>query len=184
MKNEQGITLVEVIIAVSVAGILVAVLAFSFQGWMGAYSAENQIKNIYVDFMNTRARAMQKNRIHFVSLSTTQYAIYEDTYDATVTTNPDGDGVLQTAANTDTQFLLKTLDNRYPITWSNSGDAQPQIQFSRKGIANAKRVICSNTTADTDYNCIEIEETTISTGKLTTKIPSGGACNATNCVAK
>jgi len=182
MKNEQGITLVELIITVSVAAILVAALAFSFKGWMGAYSAENQIKNMYVDLMNTRARAMQRNRVHFVSLTTTQYTIYEDTYDATVTANPDGDGVLQTAS--DFGFPPKTLDKRYPITWSNFGDAQPQIQFSRKGIANAQRVICSNTTADTDYNCIEIAETTISTGKLTTKIPDGGACNATNCVTK
>jgi prepilin-type N-terminal cleavage/methylation domain-containing protein len=182
MKNEQGITLVELIITVSVIGILVAALAFSFQGWMGAYSAENQMKNIYVDLMNTRTRAMQRNRIHFVSLTTTQYTIYEDTYDATVTANPDGDGVLQTAS--DSQFLLKNLNQGYPITWENSGNPQPQIQFSRKGMANAKRVICSNTKADTDYNCIKIEETTISTGKLTTKIPDAGACNATNCVTK
>lgn len=182
MNGEKGLTIVELIVTVSVVAILALSLGFSYRGWIGAYKAESQMKNMYIDLMNARTKAMQKNRIYFVSLTTTQFTIYEDTYDATFTTNPDGDGVLQTAS--DVQFLQKPLDNRYPITWSNSGDPLPQVQFNKKGIANKNRVICTNADINTDYNCIDIRESTINSGKLTTQIPNGGACDATNCVAK
>ena len=173
MINKNGVTLIELVVAVAVIGILVLALGFSFEGWMGRYKAESQIKELYSDLMNAKVTAMQRNRTSFVSLTTTRYTVYEDTNPA-----PDGDGLLQTAS--DRRILRKDLEANSPITWSGAA----QIEFNKKGIANSDKTICSSKDADADYDCIEISALKINTGKLTTGIFSGGACNAANCVSK
>ncbi|MCX5716929.1 MAG: prepilin-type N-terminal cleavage/methylation domain-containing protein [Nitrospirae bacterium] len=199
MANTRGVTLVELIIVISIIGILVIALGFSFQGWMGKYKVEGQIKEMYSDLMNTRANAMSRSRVHFVTLATTSYTVYADTKPA-----PDGNGALETAGIPDTQLLTRTLDSGYPIAWIGSN----QLDFNTRGLSIAgycstttatrcavdndcpagetclPKTICSNTSYDADYNCIEVSASAINIGKLTTLITSGGLCNAANCVAK
>lgn len=176
MKNEKGITLIELIVVVSVIVILVVALGFSYQGWIGGYRVESQIKEMYVDIMNARARAMQRNRTHFVTLTATSYTVYDDTDPA-----PDGNGVL--AVGSDTQTLNKTLHIADSITWSAG-----TLEFTPRGLANSGSTICSNTDADADYNCMIISESRINLGKLNTTIPGGGSCTPSttggDCVAK
>lgn len=178
MKND-GITLIELIIVISIIGILVVALGFSFQGWIGGSRVETQMKEMYTDLMNARVRAMSRSRVHFVTLTTTSYTVFEDTNPA-----PDGNGTLETAGTPDTQILLKPLDTRYPVTWSDIADTE--IEFTGRGLSNDNKTICSNTDADADYNCIIISASRINLGKLTTKIPApyNGVCDADNCVAK
>lgn len=171
--NNKGYTLIELLTVISIIGILVGVLVFSFQGWHSGYIVESQIKEMHMDLMNTRARSMQRNRMHFVDLAATQYTLYEDT-----NTAPDGDGIPDSA--TDTQVSQKILNSRYPIISTNA-----QVQFDRNGLSNADNIICSNAIADTvDYDCIAISRTRINMGKLTTAISDGGDCNAENCIEK
>lgn len=175
MEKDRGITLIELLVVISIIGILAAALGFSFQGWIGGYKVESQMKELHVDLMNTRAMAMQRNRAHFVTLTTTQYTIYDDT-----DPEPDGDGTLDTTS--DTQILQKNLDPTKPITWSNIADVQ--IELTSRGLSNDNKTICSNTDIEADYNCIEISATRINIGRLTTKIPDGGTCNSANCIAR
>jgi prepilin-type N-terminal cleavage/methylation domain-containing protein len=189
MIKNSGITLIELIVAISIVGVLAVAFAFEFQGWINGYKVESEIKEIYVDLMNARARAMQKNRIHFVGLTTTQYTIYEDTDPA-----PDGNGILATAS--DTRVLQKSLNPDYPITWSDLADTQ--IDFTKKGLSNDNKTICIftdfvnnynpiNRSPDgisdnnPDYDCMVISATRIILGKLTTQNTAGGACNSDNC---
>lgn len=173
IRNNKGITLIELLVVVSIIGILAGALAFSFQGWSRSYNVENQMKQLHADLMNARAKAMQYNRMHFMELAAGQYATYDDN-----NMNPDGDG--NADPDTDEQLSQVTLDTRYPITWS--GDEI--IQFDTRGFANNAMTICSNSDADTDYNCINISATRIKLGQLSTLITDGGACNADNCVEK
>jgi prepilin-type N-terminal cleavage/methylation domain-containing protein len=170
ISRTDGITLIELLVAISIIGILVVALGFQYEGWQGGYRIESQTKELYVDLMNARSRSMQTNRMHFVTLAATQYILYEDTNPV-----PDGNGLLNIAA--DTQVLLKDLNPLYPITW-NGGIL---IGFSTRGLSNVNKTICTNTTDESDYNCIEISPTRINPGKLTTP---GGACNDANCVAR
>jgi prepilin-type N-terminal cleavage/methylation domain-containing protein len=176
MMRDRGVTLIELLIVVSIIVILVAALGFSFNGWQAGYNVESQMKNIYSDLMNARMGAMERNRSYFVSLAATQYTIYEDN-----SPWPDGDRTLEAA---DRQVSQTALDPRYTITWSNSGDPAPQVVFDSQGIANGDREICSNSDADTDYNCIEIAESGIDIGKLKKKLTDGGSCDPANCVSK
>lgn len=187
-RGSSGITLIELIVVISIIGILIAALGFEFTDWRGKYKVESQIKEMYIDLMNAKARAMQRNRVHFVNLYTTQYIIRED-----IDPWPDGDGA-QTA-NDDVRpsgytdpipFLQKNLNSNEPIIL-NPSSSPPQIQFDKRGLSNITNTnyyICSNTDIDADYNCIEISASRIRTGKLTTNIPDGGACDETNCIVK
>jgi type IV fimbrial biogenesis protein FimT len=172
MINIKGFTLIELLTVISTIGVLVSVLVFSFQRWNSGYIVESQIKEMHMDLMNTRIRAMQRNRMHFVDLSATQYALYEDTDPA-----PDGDGIPAPAA--DTLVSQQALNTRYPVIFTNA-----QVEFNNSGISNANNIICSSAIADADYDCIEISATRINMGQLTTPVSDGGTCDAANCIEK
>jgi prepilin-type N-terminal cleavage/methylation domain-containing protein len=178
MMNNKGITLIELIIVATIIGILVVALGFEFQGWVSGYKVESQTKEMYIDLINTRARAMQKNRMHFIDLAVDQYNIYEDDNPA-----PNGDGIANNA--TDAQVSQRILEARYPIIWSTPGDTS--VEFNTNGLSSDNKLICSNAPDDADaadYNCMIISTTRINMGKLTQSIVDGGACNAANCVER
>ena len=181
--NNKGITLIELVIVVTIIGILATSLSFSFQGWISGYNVERQIKEMHIDLMNARALTTRNNRMQFVALTATQYTIYDDT-----DTPPDGDGIPDTA--NDTPVSQKNLNIRYPITWSDAADTT--VEFNTKGLSSADKYICSNTDfisndpshSGADYDCIIISTTRINLGQLSISIPDGGACDAANCIAK
>lgn len=174
IMNNKGLTLIELVVVVTVIGILAVALGLSFQGWVRGYNVESQIKTLHADLMNTRARAMQRNRMHFIDLTATQYTIYDDNNPA-----PNGDG--NPDPSNDAQVSQTILDTLYPIT-----SAIARIEFDNNGLADNNNTICSNAATDTDadYDCIAISATRINIGQLTTALSNGGICNAANCVER
>lgn len=185
--NNKGFTLIELLVVLAIMGILIVALGFSFEGWRDKYRVESQIKDIYIDMMNTRARAMQRNRAHFATGLSTSYSIYEDTNPA-----PDGDGSLQTGAGEDTLLPSFPKNTEYKINWTGSGTT---ITFNTKGLAlpngslwldtNPPMPSCchNNSCSDEDdrkkciypdYNCIVVFSTRINLGKW----------DGTSCIAK
>ncbi|OGW52145.1 MAG: hypothetical protein A2Y81_08530 [Nitrospirae bacterium RBG_13_43_8] len=161
--KEDGVTLIELIVVVSVIGILVVALGFTFQGWKGKYNVESQMREMYMDLMNARAMAMQKNRMYFVDLppaQPTQYTIYEDTYDAANPTYKDGDRILQTGS--DRRVLQKTTS--YTIVPALAfGDTR--FNFNKDGLVSHNGTIRLSSTVTPDYDCIVLSATRINMGK-------------------
>ena len=160
--QEDGITLIELIVVISIIGILAVALGFEFRGWMGKYRVESQIKEMYVDLMNARASAMQRNRTHFATGTATTYSIYEDTTPA-----PDGDGTLQAADRLLPSFP-KTV--QYSINWTGLGTT---ITFDRRGIISPLGSIYLTSTVDPDYDCLLISAIRMNLGKW-----NGASCDA------
>jgi len=158
-------------VVVAIVGILAIALGFEYGSWMGGYKVEKQFKELHTDLMQARIQAMERKRNFFVTLASTSYDVYEDTSPA-----PDGNGTLEVAADT-RRLPNKTFETGKTIAWNGGAT----VEFTSRGLSSTQKTICSSTGIDADYNCIIISQTRINLGKLTNP---GGACNATNCVAK
>ncbi|MBI1810472.1 MAG: prepilin-type N-terminal cleavage/methylation domain-containing protein [Nitrospirae bacterium] len=155
MKDCAGVTLIELITVISIIGVLVFALGFSFQDWNAAYKIESQIKEMHSDIMHARVRAMCKKRAHFVKLEAAQYTIYEDTNPM-----PDGNNTLETEA--DNLVVQKASD--YPIEF-NLGFGDTQFRFDKDGSSSRNGRIRLVSTASPDYDCIKLFSTRINLGK-------------------
>jgi prepilin-type N-terminal cleavage/methylation domain-containing protein len=189
-KDRRGMTLVELVITISIIGILVIALGFEFTGWMGSYNVESQVKALHMDLLDARARAMTKHRVHFVLFnSPTEYTIYEDDSDGTNKT-PDGNGSLETAgAAPDTQLpsFPKTIE--YTMDWNNAGiGSAVTVPIDTRGLADSTGSISFFVDKDSDgkrdftpdYDCIAIDVSRIKMGKIKdngTTIRSDDTCD-------
>lgn len=156
MRND-GVTLTELLVVVSIIGILAVALGFSFEGWMGNYRIESQTKTLYSDLMDARTKAMTRNRIHFVVLDTDDYQIYEDTNDNNALNIGAGDTALWATA--------KQYGYNYEII--NLGvDPLPQtITIDTRGLMSPQRDFRINNSRNPDYDCIAITQARIRMGK-------------------
>lgn len=168
MRND-GVSLIELLVVVSIIGLLIIAMGFSYENWMGNYRLESQTKDLYFDLADARSNAMSHGRVHWVVLEDQQYSIYEDTDPA-----PDGDGVLNIAADTQVVPTPPTPGKRYEYGFRLEGlgaAALPQtITFNTRGLmdwAPAGQDIRFRfiNTKDPDFDCIVIERSKIWTGE-------------------
>lgn len=169
--KESGVTLVELLVVISIIGILVVALGFSYQGWVANYKIESQAKQLYADVMDARARATTQNRMFFVVLNTNNYSIYEDTNDNTTFepgAGPTDDHPIPEYCQPGT-FTVKPRTIEYNLGWTGT------ISFNTKGLtASAAAVtipIILPTQTQPDYDCILVYQSRIRLGQM-----SGGVC--------
>lgn len=167
--REDGVTLTELLIVVSIIAILALALGFSFQGWTGNYKIESETKELYADLMNARTMAMTRNMMHFVVLNANNYQIYDDTNDNATPDPGSGDNPVPEFAT------AKTVP--YSLGWTG------RIAFDTRGIASitdsggtvstdATIILNVPSGNNPDYDCVLVYQCKIRTGKH-----AGSVCN-------
>jgi len=179
LSGQKGVSLVELLLVISVIGILAVALGFSYQSWLGGYNVEKQIKEIYTDLMTARTNAMNNDRLYFADFpNTTSYRIIGDTavlndwkIDGDGEWDKDNDNKMDPEHTVLTGYP-KTLE--YPIKNWGCGT----IVFDSKGLVKTSgcffgATIELDTTVNADFDCIIISSTRINMGKM-----NGGSCSA------
>ncbi len=155
-------SLIELMIVVAIFALLAVILSNGYQSWSERYRVEAEVKEFYADLMDARARAMHRNRAHFVSLygtgaQFTRYVVYEDTSPA-----PNGDGALD---NT-TDATVREIRPRYAVATLPAGTTQ--IRINRDGTLELDSAIIRVPPPDVvraDYDCIALSRTRIRLGR-------------------
>lgn len=166
LRNERGVTLIELLVALSIVIVLAVIMGFQFTGWIKTYAVESEVKQMYTDIMNARMQAMARNNCYFAVATSTAYQFFQDT-----------NGNCQYDAGTDT--AMPGFATAKPLAYPLVGPGGTLVMDSRGLFSNitppATITIQVDTTTGTgvsaDYDCILVSQTRINTGKMT-----GGVC--------
>jgi type IV fimbrial biogenesis protein FimT len=165
MKN-RGFALAEVLVVITIIGILAAIAAVDYRNWVVRASIERQIKEMHTDLMQARLQSMHRNRMHFVSLGPQAYRIIDDRDDSG--RREDHDPV-----------VVDKSGLKHSINWS--GVTDTQITFNKKGLSQDNKTICIYSDAGAAFDCLIISASRINLGKIKDQ---SSRCLSTNCTAK
>jgi prepilin-type N-terminal cleavage/methylation domain-containing protein len=150
--KDRGVTLIELVVVISITGILVASAGFTYRDWADRYAVERTTKELYADMMHARMRAMERGREHYAVLNERTYSLVEDTnesgeYDA-------GDEMLP--------GFPKTV--AYSLRRNGIGN---KITFKHRGLMSGLRTIRITSGTDPDYNCVKVSMSRVIMGWYT-----------------
>ncbi|MDA8084257.1 MAG: GspH/FimT family pseudopilin [Nitrospiraceae bacterium] len=155
--REEGVTVIELAVALAVAGCLAAATVFAYQDWMGRYRVEKATCELYADLMAARLRAMQTSRNHFVVLGDLSYSILEDTNDNGENDNGDR--------------LLPMFPKEVAYALSRNGSAN--VTLDRQGLISQQQTLRFVSSTDPDYDCMKVSRSRIIMGRY-----QGSSCVA------
>lgn len=152
--RQNGFSLIELIVVMSIIGILLSIATLNFSQWQRKSGIENQTKMLYSDLMTVRSEALFRKQDRSITLTATQFSVFPGN---DITAPP---------------VLQRNLS--FPVTWLPTG-ASLRIDFDTRGIPAPERSICVEPDDNPGtYDSIVVSSTRIKMGKRQT----GGACKS------
>ncbi len=156
--RQRGFSLVELLVVMTLIGILLAIATYNWSQMQTKSAIENQIKMIHADLMEVRLQALYTKTARVVNISDRQYKAYATT-DTTVP-----------------PVVVKQLT--YPVTWTPAESTS--LTFDAQGLMNGnEKSLCILPTNDTTVvNSATVDSIVISQARINLGWRKGGDCKS------
>jgi len=121
LKNTSGFTLVELLIALMITGIIAAIAVPRFSGLIKNYKLANAARVVWLDLHRAKMMAIKQGRSMRVDFAATSYNIVR--------------------VDTATVVLSRNLSVDYPSITFNTTETTPSVSFGSTGTANGGTVV-------------------------------------------
>lgn len=168
LRARAGFSLIELIVVLSIVGVLIVAMGFEFVGWRDKFNAEGDIKAMYANLSNARSKAIQTKNVLFVNIPAADLSRYRVFIDNAPTL--DGDGYLDTSS--DGEFMDETLSFFINSQIRHFGFTKSGLIFNGSGVLQSAvyiRIVNlyddgSQGSPGSDYDCLELVSTRINLG--------------------
>ncbi|MDD2337388.1 MAG: type II secretion system protein [Geobacteraceae bacterium] len=151
--NKKGFSLIELVVIVSIIGILLTLGTISFNSWQTKYYVEKQTKEMFTDISAMRLRAIHTKRLHRLTFLPNSYSCQSYAPE---------DEALAAGVTVMTKFLKYKLVNEDGTPFVNA-----VIDFNSRGFAESERNFrVSSTTNDAPFDCIIVSAGQTNMGKM------------------
>lgn len=162
MRTDRGLTLVELIVVIAIAGILMTLATLSWNSYSMKAAVEGQIKALHADMMRVRLEALYGKRSRSVVVAGKTFSVYSS------------------RVTTGTPVSTKTYQYGFISTSANTVAADT-VTFDTSGMANAAQItICIDAYDDSlQTSSAYVDSLVVSQARLNlAKRSEGGQCDA------